>query len=111
MASLPVQPREGQLYVQPYTDGRWEEVHVKLTKESFLVLRRDVVYEDTMANNVSPSSHPLLQPATLSPPLPSLQDLIEATETTLHRDKESRLGLVIMVCDCLARIPLHCIII
>ena len=39
--------------MQPYKDGNWEEVRVQLNKERLLVLKRDVVYEDTMANNVS----------------------------------------------------------
>ena len=46
------QPREGNLHVQPYKDAKWEEVSVQLNKERLLVLKRDVVYEDTMANNV-----------------------------------------------------------
>lgn len=41
--------------MQPYKDGRWEEVRVKLNEERLLVLKRDVVYEDTMANNVRPA--------------------------------------------------------
>lgn len=48
----PQQPKVGQLHVQPYKDGQWEEVCVELSKEQLIVRRRDVVYEDTMANNV-----------------------------------------------------------
>ena len=41
--------------MQPYKDGGWEEAKVKLSKERLLVLKRDIVYEDTLANNVRAS--------------------------------------------------------
>ena len=47
-------PKTGHLRAQPYREGPWEQVRVQLTKESLQVCRRDVVYEDTIANNVSP---------------------------------------------------------
>lgn len=49
--------REGQLYAQPYKNGRWEAVKVALSKEELLVLKRDVVHEDTMASNVRYTPH------------------------------------------------------
>lgn len=43
----------GYLHVQPWKDAQWEEVYVHLSKEHLLIRRRDLVYEDTMANNVN----------------------------------------------------------
>ena len=49
-----LQVRTDHLHAQPYNrDGAWEKVRVELNKEHLLVYFRDVVYEDTMANNVS----------------------------------------------------------
>ncbi len=46
-------PKSGHLHAQPYKEGSWERVKVELSKERLLVSRRDIVYEDTFANNVS----------------------------------------------------------
>lgn len=60
--------------MQPYKDGGWEEAKVKLCKERLLVLKRDIVYEDTLANN----------------------EFTDQKRITLQRDDEGRLGVVIM---------------
>ena len=46
------QPKVGQLHVQPYKNGEWVGVRVELSKEQLVVHRRDLVYEDTIANHV-----------------------------------------------------------
>ena len=56
-----------QLHVQPYKNGEWVCVKVELTKEQLVVQRRDVVYEDTIACNVSSrlnTEQPVIPPPT-----------------------------------------------
>jgi len=48
------QPKIGLLLACPTKDSQLEQVRVELQQKTLLVMRHDMVYEDVMANYVSP---------------------------------------------------------